>query len=94
MGAHDHGGSLALAPATVAYTSYMQSLALRGGPLEIMAVPPAVRVELRRDRRAAPPRPPEHPVYGGWIDYFSLPANVEMVAGCAPTSTRSSPTRR
>ena len=30
MGAEDHGGSLAMAPANVAYTSYMQSLAHRG----------------------------------------------------------------
>jgi thiaminase len=37
MGAADHGGALGMAPANVAYTSYMQSLALRGGTMEIMA---------------------------------------------------------
>src|SRR3989304_1445616 len=37
MGAADRGGALMMAPANVAYTSYMQALALRGGPLEIMA---------------------------------------------------------
>lgn len=80
MGAADHGGSLALAPANVAYTSYMQSLALRGGPLEIMAslLPCAWSyVEIAADLRTRTDR--AHPVYGGWIDYFSLPANVEMV---------------
>ncbi|MEA2555720.1 MAG: hypothetical protein QOI60_1051, partial [Actinomycetota bacterium] len=38
MGADDRGGSQTMAPAALAYTSYMQALALRGGPLEIMAV--------------------------------------------------------
>lgn len=80
LGAADHGGALAMAPANVAYTSYMLSLALRGGPLEIMAslLPCAWSyVEIAqalRERTDA-----EHPVYGGWIAYFSLPANVEMV---------------
>src|SRR5258705_4025803 len=37
MGAADRGGSLAMAPANVADTSYMHSLALRAVPLEIMA---------------------------------------------------------
>ena len=80
MGAADVGGSLAMAPATVAYTSYMQSLALRGGPLEIMAalLPCAWSyVEIAADLQGRIDH--DHPVYGGWIDYFSLPANVEMV---------------
>ena len=69
-----------MAPANVAYTSYMQALALRGGPLEIMAallpcawsyVEIAAALRERTD--------PTHPVYGGWVDYFSLPSNVEMM---------------
>jgi len=82
MGAPDRGGSLAMAPANVAYTSYMHSLALRGGPLEIMAslLPCAWSyVEIAEELRARTDL--EHPAYGGWIAYFSLPANVEMVAG-------------
>jgi len=81
-GAQDRGGALAMAPANVAYTSYMQSLALRGGPLEIMAslLPCAWSyIEIAtalRDRTDL-----DHPVFGGWIGYFSLPANIEMVAG-------------
>ena len=72
-----------MAPANVAYTSYMHSLALRGGPLGVpMASLPSVRVELRRDRgrSAGTHRSLDHPAYGGWIGrYFSLPSNVEMV---------------
>src|SRR6188472_4490641 len=37
MGALDRGGAWGMAPANVAYTSYMRSLASHGGPLEIMA---------------------------------------------------------
>ena len=69
-----------MAPANVAYTSYMQSLALRGGPLEIMAslLPCAwsyveIATGLRQDTDI------NHPVYGDWVGYFSTPSTVEMV---------------
>lgn len=81
MGAADRGGSLAMAPANLAYTSYLQAVALRGGPLEVMAalLPCAwsyieIAQRLRRETTS------DHPVYAGWVAYFSLPANVEMVA--------------
>ena len=80
LGAEDRGGALAMAPANVAYTSYMQSLALRGGPLEIMGslLPCAWSyVEIATSLRERTDL--DHPVYGGWVGYFSLPANVEMV---------------
>ena len=81
LGAVDRGGASGMAPANVAYTSYMRSLALHGGPLEIMAsllpcawsyVEIATALADRIDR--------DHPVYADWVGYFSLPANVEMVA--------------
>src|SRR3954465_15671988 len=81
MGAADRGGSTGMAPANVAYTSYMRSLALHGGSLEIMAsllpcawsyVEIATALADRTDR--------DHPVYADWVGYFSLPTNVEMVA--------------
>jgi len=81
MGAADRGGSLAMAPANVAYTSYMHALASRGGVLEIMAslLPCAWSyVEIAADLRTRTDL--DHPVYGGWIAYFSLPSNVEMVS--------------
>lgn len=81
MGAADRGGSLAMAPANVAYTSYMHALASRGGALEIMAslLPCAWSyVEIAADLRTRTDL--DHPVYGGWIAYFSLPSNVEMVS--------------
>jgi len=81
LGAEDRGGSIAMAPANVAYTSYMQALSLRGGPLDIMAallpcswsyVEIATALLERTDTT--------HPAYGGWIGYFSRPEVVDMVA--------------
>jgi len=81
LGAEDRGGSLAMAPANLAYTSYMQSLSLRGGSLEIMAalLPCAwtyVEIATALQERTET----THPVYRGWIAYFTLPQTVEMVA--------------
>ena len=81
LGAEDRGGSLAMAPANVAYTSYLQSLSLRGGSLEIMAalLPCAwtyVEIAAALQERTET----THPVYRGWIAYFTLPQTVEMVA--------------
>ncbi len=81
-GAEDRLGAVAMAPANVAYTSYMQALSLRGGPLQIMAalLPCAWSyVEIAttlRDRTDT-----THPVYADWIAYFSRPDVVEMVRG-------------
>jgi thiaminase/transcriptional activator TenA len=80
LGAADHGGAVSMAPANVAYTSYMQSLSLRGGPLEIMAslLPCAwsyveIATGLKEQTDIT------HPVYGDWVGYFSTPSTVEMV---------------
>lgn len=80
LGAADHGGATAMAPANVAYTSYMHALALRGGPVDIMAalLPCSWSyVEIAtslRDRTEF-----THPVYGDWIAYFSRPETIEIV---------------
>ncbi len=90
MGAADRGGALGMAPANVAYTSYMHSLALRGGPLEIMAslLPCAWSyVEIAADLRERTDL--EHPAYGG-LDRLLQPP-VERRDGrmrCVGTSTR------
>ena len=82
MGAADHGGALTMAPANVAYTSYMQALALRGGPLEIMAalLPCAWSYVEIAQRLAQDDATSTHEVYADWIAYFTLPVNVAMVA--------------
>jgi thiaminase/transcriptional activator TenA len=77
MGAVDRGG----ASANVAYTSYMRSLALHGGPLEIMAsLLPCAWSYIEIATALADTVDHDHPVYADWVGYFSLPVNVEMVA--------------
>jgi thiaminase (transcriptional activator TenA) len=81
LGAADRGGALTMAPANVAYSSYLQALSLRGGPLEIMAalLPCAwsyVEIAERLEKNGTS----THEVYADWIAYFTLPVNVEMVA--------------
>src|SRR5438876_1674487 len=74
LGAEDRGGALMMAPATVAYTSYLQSLALRGGPLEIMAclLPCAWSyVEIATAPRGSNPNAPDGSVGGRWLGYVS-----------------------
>jgi thiaminase (transcriptional activator TenA) len=80
MGAEDRGGALAQAPANVAYTSYMLSQALRGGPVEIMAVLlPCAWSYVEIAARLAEQGGTDHEVYADWVRYFTLPATVEMV---------------
>jgi thiaminase (transcriptional activator TenA) len=80
LGAPDAGGALMQAPANLAYTSYMQSLSLRGGALEIMAVLlPCAWSYVEIAQRLAGETSVDHPVYSPWIGYFSAPQNVAMV---------------
>lgn len=80
LGAEDRGGSMTMAPATVAYTSFMQSLAFRGGPLEIMAsLLPCAWSYVEIATALVPRTDTTHPVYAGWISYFSRPEVVEMI---------------
>jgi thiaminase/transcriptional activator TenA len=82
MGAEDRGGSAGMAPANVAYTSYMRSLAFHGGPLEIMAaLLPCAWSYIEIAAALADRTDHDHPVYADWIGYFSLPDNVETVSG-------------
>jgi thiaminase (transcriptional activator TenA) len=81
LGAADHGGSLAMAPANVAYTSFLQALALRGGPLEIMAaLLPCAWSYVEIAQRLAAEATSEHEIYTDWIAYFTIPSTVERIA--------------
>jgi thiaminase/transcriptional activator TenA len=70
LGAPDRGGALEAAPANLAYTSWLQSVAFRQGPLEILAaVLPCTWSYGEIGRRHAPTAA-EHPVYREWIGFF------------------------
>ncbi len=83
LGAEDRAGVACMAPATVAYTGFLVSLAATGGPLEIMAaiVPCTWSYGDIASSLIAEGQVRDHPVYGEWIRFFGEPAYGEIVAG-------------
>jgi thiaminase/transcriptional activator TenA len=82
LGARDLGGAECMAPATVAYTGFLVSTALAGGPLEIMAaiVPCTWSYGDIGSALVAEGLVHNHPVYAEWIRFFGLPAYDEIVS--------------
>lgn len=68
LGAPDRGGSLGKAPATVAYTSFLLSVAAQGGPIEILAA--ILPCAWSYAEAAARLRIDDHPVYRDWISFY------------------------
>ena len=78
LGAEDAGGTLEMAPANVAYTSYLTSAAFQGGPLEVMTViMPCAWSYGDIARRIG--EPADHPVYSDWIAFFADAEYWEIV---------------
>jgi thiaminase (transcriptional activator TenA) len=85
LGAEDRGGSRAMAPANVAYTSFLLATAAGGGPLEITAaiLPCAwsyieIATELK-DEIAG------HPVYSDWVAFYLQPEEADLVTNMRET---------
>lgn len=79
LGAADRGGSLEMAPANVAYTSFLLATANNGGPLEITAaILPCswsyveIAHALRRELA-------EHPVYSEWVAFYLQETEAALV---------------
>ena len=71
LGAGDRGGTAAMAPANLAYTSFLIAAAFKGGPLDVMtAIMPCawsygeIAARLGADST-------DHPVYGAWLGFFA-----------------------
>jgi thiaminase (transcriptional activator TenA) len=80
LGAEDCGGASGKAPANVAYTSFMLSVAAQGGPLEIMAaiLPCAwsyaeIAAQLKGEIA-------DHPVYRDWVGFYLTAEVLGLVA--------------
>jgi thiaminase/transcriptional activator TenA len=70
LGAEDCAGGLGMGPANVAYTSYLQAVAAREGPLEIVAaVLPCAWSYVEIADRLAGERA-DHPVYSDWVGFY------------------------
>jgi thiaminase/transcriptional activator TenA len=79
LGAEDRGGTLAMAPANLAYTSFLIAAAFKGGPLDVMtAIMPCawsygeIAARLGADST-------DHPVYGAWLGFFASERYAELV---------------
>lgn len=70
LGARDCGGALGMAPATVAYSSFLRSVAGQGGPLEIVAaILPCAWSYVEIAGHLAP-EIADHPVYRDWVGFY------------------------
>ncbi|MBS1887982.1 MAG: thiaminase II [Actinobacteria bacterium] len=79
LGAEDRGGTLAMAPGNLAYTSFLLAAAFRGGPLEVMtAIMPCAwsygEIAASLDLAAN-----DHPVYRNWVAFFAGDEYAEVV---------------
>jgi thiaminase (transcriptional activator TenA) len=85
LGAGDRGGSRAMAPANVAYTSFLLATAAAGGPLEITAaILPCSwsYIEIAsglRDEIA------DHPVYSDWVRFYLQEEETDLVMNMRET---------
>jgi thiaminase/transcriptional activator TenA len=77
LGAEDRAGGLGMAPANVAYTSYLHAVAAREGPLEIVAavLPCAwsyveIAARLAGERADHLEERADHPVYSDWLGFY------------------------
>jgi thiaminase/transcriptional activator TenA len=85
LGAEDRGGARAMAPANVAYTSFLLATAAAGGPLEITAaILPCSwsYIEIAsglRDEIA------DHPVYSDWVRFYLQEEETDLVMNMRET---------
>jgi thiaminase (transcriptional activator TenA) len=75
LGAEDRAGAACMAPANVAYTGFLVSVAATSGPLEIMAaiVPCTWSYGDIASSLIAEGLVHDHPVYAEWIRFFGQP---------------------
>ena len=76
-GAEDRGGSHEMAPANLAYTSFLVATALQHGPLEIMAA--IVPCTWSYGDIASELGVAEHPVYAEWVRFFGSAEYTELI---------------
>jgi len=76
LGAEDRDGAGEMAPANLAYTSFLVGTALQHGPLEIMAT--IVPCTWSYGDIATELGVAEHPVYAEWVRFFGSPEYAEI----------------
>jgi thiaminase/transcriptional activator TenA len=71
LGAADQGGARGPAPAALAYTSWLHSVAFAGGTVEILAAVLPCTWSYGVIGRQLAPDAADHPVYAEWIGFFA-----------------------
>jgi thiaminase (transcriptional activator TenA) len=79
LGAADCGGALGKAPANVAYTSFMLSVAAQGGPLEIMAAILPCAWSYAEIAGRLVDEIADHPVYRDWVGFYTTDEVLGLV---------------
>ena len=85
LGAEDRGGARGMAPANVAYTSFLLATAAAGGPLEITtAILPCSwsYIEIAADLKD---QIADHPVYSDWVAFYLQDEEAELVRSMRET---------
>ncbi len=85
LGAQDRGGSLGLAPANVAYTSFLLATAAGGGPLEITAAILPCSWSYVEIARGLAGDLAEHPVYSEWVSFYLAEEEADLVLNMRQT---------
>jgi thiaminase (transcriptional activator TenA) len=85
LGAEDRGGSLGMAPANVAYTSFLLATAAAGGPLEITAAILPCSWSYIEIARGLQDELVEHPVYSDWVGFYLQEEEADLVINMRET---------
>jgi thiaminase (transcriptional activator TenA) len=85
LGAQDRGGAAGMAPANVAYTSFLLATAAGGGPLEITAAILPCSWSYIEIARGLKDELAEHPVYADWVGFYLQDEEAELVLNMRET---------
>jgi thiaminase (transcriptional activator TenA) len=85
LGAEDRGGSLGMAPANVAYTSFLLATAAAGGPLEITAAILPCSWSYIEIACGLKDELVGHPVYSDWVGFYLQEEEADLVMNMRET---------
>jgi thiaminase/transcriptional activator TenA len=85
LGAGDRGGSRGMAPATVAYTSFLLATAAAGGPLEILAAILPCSWSYIEIAEGLKEQIAQHPVYADWVAFYLRQEEADLVRNMRET---------
>ena len=85
LGAQDRGGSLGMAPANLAYTSFLLATAAAGGPLEILAAILPCSWSYVEIASGLKDEIAQHPVYSDWVSFYLQDTEAELVLNMRET---------